>query len=135
MPSPIREPLHRNGYRIFPAIVIVALAVLFLARNAGLDLAWLQRGNAWALFVLVGAVPPLALAYGAWRRHGRFNAAAACYLSAGVSVVMVASVFLAHLSLATWWPLFMLTGAAYTLMPSSRHADRTSRDDAGSTRW
>ncbi|TAN04137.1 MAG: hypothetical protein EPN36_10020 [Rhodanobacteraceae bacterium] len=104
-------------WRIFPAAAIIAIGLLFLANNLGYDLAWLDRGNWWALLILLAAFAPLTRAWEVYRARGRFDAEAAyCLISAG-AVVLVASMFLFNLDWSVWWPLFVILGGLYTLVP------------------
>ena len=47
------EPAHSPSrqWRIFPAIAIIAIGVLFLANNLGYTLAFLDHGNWWAVII------------------------------------------------------------------------------------
>lgn len=118
-PSHAPSPAHR--WRLFPAVAIIAIGVLFLANNLGYNLAWLDHGNWWALIILVAAFAPLTRAWEVYRARGRIDAEVAyCLLSAG-AVVLVACMFLFSLDWGVWWPLFVILGGLYTLVPHRRH--------------
>ncbi|HVX05553.1 MAG TPA: hypothetical protein VHA71_10610 [Rhodanobacteraceae bacterium] len=118
-PSHAPSPAHR--WRLFPAVAIIAIGALFLANNLGYNLAWLDHGNWWALIILVAAFAPLTRAWEVYRARGRLDAEVAyCLLSAG-AVVLVACMFLFSLDWGVWWPLFVILGGLYTLVPHRRH--------------
>lgn len=118
----------RHPYRFFPAVPIIAIGVLFLMSNLGVDLGWLRHHNAWALFLFIGAVPPLTLAYERWRRNGGFDAMVAYYLLGATAVALVAVMFLAELDWSVWWPLFIILGGLYSLVGNSRRCYRNGYD-------
>lgn len=103
-------------WRLFPAVAIIAIGMLFL----GYNLAWFDRGNWWAVIILLAAFAPLARAWEVYQARGRFDAEVAyCLLSAG-AVVLVACMFLLNLDWGVWWPLFVIMGGLYTLVPHRR---------------
>lgn len=112
-PSPVR-------WRIFPAVVIIAIGALFLANNLGYPLDFLARGNRWALIILVAAIAPLTRAYEVYRANGSIDAEVAHCLLSATAIVLVATMFLAALDWGTWWPLFVILGGLYTLVPYRR---------------
>jgi len=108
-------------WRLFPAVAIIAIGILFLANNLGYNLAWFDHGNWWAVIILLAAFAPLTRAWEVYQARGRMDAEVAyCLLSAG-AVVLVACMFLLNLDWGTWWPLFVILGGLYTLVPYRRH--------------
>ena len=120
-------------WRLFPAVAIIAIGVLFLANNLGYPLAWIDHGSWWAVIILLAAFAPLTRAWEAYHARGRFDAEVAyCLLSAG-AVALVACMFLFELDWGVWWPLFVILGGLYTLVPYRRHRrdGRWYRDQDG----
>lgn len=134
MPQESRDPTSRHhAWRIFPAVAIIAVGGLFLLDNLGYGLAFLDRGNWWAVFILVAALAPLSRAHEIWRTRGRFDAAVGHHVLSAAAVVLVAMMFLLQLDWAVWWPLFVILGGLYTLAPRScRCRGRCAARDAGS---
>lgn len=118
--EPARKPPSEHHWRIFPALAIIAIGLLFLANNLGYDLAFLDHGNWWAVFILLAAFAPLTRAYEVYRARGRFDAEAAYYTLCAGSVVLVACMFLLNLDWGVWWPLFVILGGLYVLVPFRR---------------
>ncbi len=117
-PSRPAPPALRR--RLFPAVAIIAIGVLFLANNLGYGLAFLDRHNWWAVFILLAAFAPLTHAYERYRANGRVDAAAAYSLLCAGGIVLVGVLFLLDLDWGTWWPLFVILGGLFTLMPQRR---------------
>lgn len=117
---PIRPQPNRTvgsfRWRLFPAVAIVALGVLFLLNNLGYPLDFLDHGNWWAIFILCAALAPLTRAYEVYRAHGHFDAEVAYCTLCGATVAVVGVVFLAGLDWTVWWPLFVIIGGLYTLV-------------------
>ena len=114
-------------WRVFPAIVIVAVGALFLANNLGFQLDFLERHNWWAIIILVAAIAPLTRAWEIHRVRGGVDAEVAHCLLSAMAIVLVAVMFLAELDWGTWWPLFVILGGLYTLVPQRRGCGRRSR--------
>ncbi|MGH8161105.1 MAG: LiaF transmembrane domain-containing protein, partial [Gammaproteobacteria bacterium] len=126
--NPANNSRRHVEWRILPALVIVAVGVLFLLNNLGYRLDFLFHGNWWALLILIGAIPPLTRAYEVYRARGRLDAEAGYSLLAASAVVLVAVMFLAGLDWGTWWPLFVILGGLFTLVRRPYH-HRHYRDD------
>ena len=112
--NPSRSSLR---WRLFPAVAIIAIGVLFLANNLGYPLAWFDHGNWWAVIILLAAFAPLTRAWEAYHARGRFDAEVAYCLLSATAVVLVACMFLFELDWGVWWPLFVILGGLYTLVP------------------
>lgn len=117
-PSSTRPPPYR--WRIFPAVAVISIGMLFLLGNLGYDLAFFRRGNWWAWFILIGALAPLIGAWETWRRRGRIDSDVLHYVLASGAVVLVAAMFLLALDWTVWWPLFVILGGLFTLLPHRR---------------
>jgi len=126
------EPTHSamRQWRIFPAIAIIAIGLLFLANNLGYDLAFLDRGNWWAVVILLAAFAPLTHAYERYRAVGKIDAEVMYSTLSAAGVVLVGVLFLFQLDWGTWWPLFVILGGLFTLIPQRRrschHSDAES---------
>lgn len=114
--EPSKPPSRHVEWRIFPAVIIVAVGVLFLLNNLGYRMDFLFHGNWWALFILLGAIAPLTRAWEVYRARGRLDAEAMYCLLSAVAVVLVAVMFLAGLDWTVWWPLFVILGGLFTLV-------------------
>jgi hypothetical protein len=133
--EPSNPPASALRWRLFPAVAIIAIGVLFLINNLGYNLAWLNHGNWWAVIILLAAFAPLTRAWEVYQARGRMDAEVTyCLLSAG-AVVLVACMFLFDLDWGVWWPLFVILGGLYTLVPHrhrrrDRHGYGDRDDDA-----
>lgn len=106
-----RPRLHLHG--LVPGLILLGIGVFFLLRNLGIHLPLMHNWWAWA--ILVVALLPLSRAIHARRSRGRWDATALRdLLNAGI-LVLIAMVFLLHLSWAIWWPLFMIYTGLYLL--------------------
>lgn len=121
--EPANTPSRRLRWRIFPAVAIIAIGMLFLANNLGYNLAFLDRGNWWAVIILLAALAPLTRAYEAYRACGRANAEVMYSLLSTAGIVLVGVLFLLDLDWGTWWPLFVILGGLFTLVPLRRRRD------------
>lgn len=127
--EPANPSPRRHEWRIFPAVAIIAIGVLFLLGNLGYRLDLLEYGNWWAWFILVAALAPLTRAYEVYRARGRIDGDVVHYLLAAGGVTLVAVMFLAGLDWTVWWPLFLILGGLFTLVrrPYSRRYGYRSR--------
>ena len=116
----------RRHARWIPAIVVIALGVLFLAVNLGYNLPFLDYANWWAWFILIGAAWPLSEAVERYRQVGHWDATVWHALLPALSIVLVALFFILRLDWALWWPLFVILGGLYMLggRRRDRHDDR-----------
>lgn len=100
-------------------LAIVVIGALFLARNLGVELAFLQFQNWWAVFILLAAIAPLQQAVAEFRRAG-LNAAVVNSLVSVAAIVMLALLFLLDLSFWTWWPVFLIAGGLLLITSSKK---------------
>ncbi|HJP98617.1 MAG TPA: hypothetical protein VJ862_08660 [Rhodanobacteraceae bacterium] len=125
-PRPLR-------WRIFPAVAIIAIGVLFLLNNLGYNLAFLDQGNWWAVLILLAALAPLTRAWEIHRARGRADAEVVHSILCGAAVALVGVMFLLELDWGTWWPLFVILGGLFALAPHrarDRHRYGGGEDDA-----
>ncbi len=129
MPTePSRPDPPALRWRLFPALAIIAVGVLFLLGNLGYNIALLQYDNWWAVIILLAALAPLTRAWEIYRARGRADAEVAHSLLTAGAIVLVAVMFLANLDWGVWWPLFVILGGLYTLVPyRRRYRDRYRR--------
>jgi len=111
-------------WRIFPAVAIIAIGVLFLLNNLGYNLAFLDQGNWWAVLILLAAFAPLTRGWEIYRARGRADAEVVHSLLCAAAVALVGVMFLLELDWGTWWPLFVILGGLFALAPHPRRSDR-----------
>jgi len=130
----VTESAHSPSrqWRIFPAIAIIAIGVLFLANNLGYNLTFLDHGNWWAVIILLAAFAPLTHAYERYRAVDKVDAEAMYSMLSAAGVVLVGVLFLFQLDWGTWWPLFVILGGLFTLIPQ-RHRHRPNSDTESDT--
>lgn len=107
-------------WRLFPAVAIIAIGALFLTSNLGYPVAWLNHGNGWAVIILLAAFAPLTHAWEVYHARRRIDAEVAYYLLSADAIVLVACMFLFDLDWGIWWPLFVILGGLYALVPHRR---------------
>jgi hypothetical protein len=117
-------PDHHLRWRIFPAVAIIAIGVLFLLNNLGYDLAFLDQGNWWAVLILLAAFAPLTRGWEIYRARGRADAEVVHSVLCAIAVALVGVMFLLELDWGTWWPLFVILGGLFALAPHRPHGDR-----------
>jgi len=113
-----------HGHRIIPALLVVALGLIFLCGNLGVQLPFLNWTNWWAWFILAGAAWPLSEAWGRYRATGTLDGAVAQPLLSALAIVIVAAIFILGLSWGTWWPLFVIYGGLCMLVRDPQHRRR-----------
>lgn len=141
MPTdPTRSESRAFEWRLFPAVAVIAIGVLFLLGNLGYRLDFLYHGNWWAWFILLAALAPLTRAHELIRANGKLDAEAARNLVSAGFIVLVAALFLLNLDWGVWWPLFvilagcgMLVRRGYPRCGSDRRWQH-DRDDAATDR-
>lgn len=121
--EPFNPPPSTFRWRLFPAVAIIAIGLLFLANNLGYNLAWFDHGNWWAVIILLAAFAPLTHAYERYRVVGRIDAEVMYSVLSASGVALVGVLFLFELDWRTWWPLFVILGGLFTLIPH-RHRHR-----------
>ena len=105
--------------RVVPAVLVIALGVVFLLNNLGVEVPFFEVDNWWAWLILIGALSPLSCAVERYRRVGRVDDKVLHSLLSALAVVMVALMFILQLSWAQWWPLFVIYGGL-TMMVRER---------------
>lgn len=126
--EPTNAPRRHYEWRIFPAVAIIAIGVIFLLNNLGYRLDFLERGNGWAWFILAAALAPLTRAYKAYRTRGRIDGDVVHYLLGAGAMTLVALMFLLNLDWGVWWPLFVILGGLFMLVRGPyRHYRRQDR--------
>lgn len=107
---------HSFEYRLFPALIVIAVGVLFLLRNFGLNFDFFEFHNWWAWLVLAAALVPLSRAYELYRTNSRVDSAVAHHLFVAAAVAVVGILFLLDLDWGQWWPLFVILGGVSMLL-------------------
>ena len=111
---------HTLWSRLAMGLVVVLVGVLFLLRNLGVSLPFMELHNWWALFILIAAAPSLAYAAQRYRSTGRVDQRVLHSLLSAAAVVMVALFFLLELPWERWWPLFVIYGGLWMLAGGGR---------------
>ena len=119
---------NKYEYRLFPALFVIAIGVLFLLRNLGFGFDFFEFHNWWAWLIIVAAAAPLTHAIELYRASGKFDGGVVHHLLVAASVIAVGVLFLLDLDWARWWPLFVILGGLAMLV---RHEDRRRRDSTG----
>ena len=115
-----RRLRHRYWGGLGMGFVVIAVGVIFLLRNLGIDLPFLQFHNWWAVFILIGALGPLSYALQRWHELGRVDGLVLHSLLSALVILLVASFFLLDLSWERWWPLFVIYGGLWMLVKGVR---------------
>jgi len=111
---------YRHWSRLGTGLVVIAIGVIFLLRNLGIELPFMQFRNWWALFILAAALGPLSYAVHRFREAGRVDGLVLHSLLSALVIVLVASFFLLDLSWERWWPLFVIYGGLWMLVKGVR---------------
>ncbi|WP_329743050.1 LiaF transmembrane domain-containing protein [Dyella sp. A6] len=114
------RPPYSGPRSIWSAVLVIAIGVALLLSNFDIGFPWLPLHNAWALFILLGAVPALICAVRRYRAQGRIDGAVFHDLCTAAIVVTVALFFLCDLSWQRWWPVFVIYGGVCMLAPRGR---------------
>ncbi|HXS74451.1 MAG TPA: hypothetical protein VN725_10480 [Rhodanobacteraceae bacterium] len=109
------RPARSYEYRLFPALFVIALGVLFLLRNLGLGFDFFEFHNWWAWLILVAAIAPLTRAVELYRASSRVDGPVIHHLFVAGAVITVAVLFLLELDWGRWWPLFVIFGGCAML--------------------
>lgn len=112
------------GYRggVIPALLVIAFGVFFLLDNLGINVAFFDRHNWWAWFILIAAVSPLSDAVRRYRGSGTIDGAVLHSLLTAAAIIMVALIFIMELSWQQWWPVFVIYGGLCMLVRGRRRA-------------
>ncbi|MEO6969171.1 MAG: hypothetical protein ABI132_12075 [Rhodanobacteraceae bacterium] len=122
------KPARRYEYRLFPALFVIAIGVLFLLRNFGFDFYFLDNRNWWAWLILVASLAPLTRAIELYRASGKFDGDVIHQLFVGAAVITVAVFFLLDLDWQRWWPLFVILGGLSMLGRNWRNGSRPTQN-------
>lgn len=113
---------YRYGDRVVPGLLVIAVGVLFLLDNFGIDLAFFDFHDWWAWLILVAAISPLSHALQRYRSVGTVDGVVLHSLLSATAIVMVALMFILELSWARWWPIFVIYGGLCMLSRGRRPA-------------
>lgn len=123
------EPKNRHGHHggLIMGLIVIAIGVLFLLRNFGIQLPFMQYHNWWALFILIGAVGPLSYALQRYRSQHKFDGVVMHSLVSAAAIVTVALFFLLELDWNRWWPLFIVFGGLWMLANDWKRGSQSDR--------
>ena len=102
------QPSSRTPRAWVPGLIVVAVGIAFLLRNAGMLPSFDLPDRWWALFILVGALPSLERAMQRYRQTRRIDTQVMDALLVSLAVVTVAMIFLFDLAWHDWWPVFVI---------------------------
>lgn len=107
---------HAGGNSaLFTGLALVAIGVLFLLNNFGLQFDFMMHRNWWALFILIGSIGPLGHAVQQYRSQGHFDGSVLHSLVSAASIGFVGVIFLLDLAWDQWWPVFIIFGGLWTV--------------------
>ncbi len=109
--------------RVAVGAVIILIGLIFLARQHGIELGFLDIDNWWALFILIPAAAMTVRVVARVRRLGRFDAEAGGTAIGAASTALVAALFLLELDFGKWWPLFIILGGLAVLLTAFNKED------------
>jgi hypothetical protein len=92
--------------RVFGAVGLIALGVIFLLKQYGVDIPLFQ--NWWALFILIPAIGALWTGFNIYNRAGTWTQEARGAIGGGVIILLIALIFLLDLDWGKVWPLFLI---------------------------
>ncbi|MBS0214070.1 MAG: hypothetical protein JSR26_12985 [Proteobacteria bacterium] len=125
MPKNTTTPSLLRIENMLSGIVIILVGTLLLAGNLGMELPWHLPENWWALFIYLGSVPSAMRAVRRYREVGTIDAQVVRAALSALAPAMIATIFLLGLSLATWWPLFVILGGLFAMVPGRRCMHRS----------
>ncbi len=109
---------------VVAGLVVILVGLIFLADNFGIDFPFLGWHNWWAVFIMIGAGSPAGHAIDRYRQVGAIDAQVVHSMISALAVVAVALMFLLDLSLARWWPSFIIIGGMCMLFRRGKGSDR-----------
>ncbi len=103
-----QHPSHEGNWPGVPIVglAVVAVGLVFLARNFGMDLPLPDRW--WAIFILVPAAAALVSAARYFRLDGRFSSRVAGAVTVGVLMLTTALILFLDLEWDKFWPLMVI---------------------------
>lgn len=123
-PSATKRTEDHWGGRVV-ALAVIAVGLLFLLRNLGIELPFRLPARWWSVFLFVAAAGPLVRAYQRYRARQRLDGATLRSLISAALLVTLGLVFLTGLSWNRWWPIFIIYGGLWMLSSHWRADSRT----------
>lgn len=108
-----------------PALLVIGLGVFFLLGNLGIRVPLFDLRDWWAWLILAAAIVPLSDAARSYQSRRVIDDSVLQPLLTATVIIMVALMFLLHLSWRQWWPVFVIYGGLSMLVRSRR----SPRDD------
>ncbi len=118
---------HGNPASIATGVVAIAIGLVFLARNLGLDVPLFAWAHWWALFIVIGAMAPLDRAWQRYREVGSVDSQVLHSLLNAVAVLTIAAIFLLNRAFGDWWPLFLIIGGLSMMTSDGCRASNLDR--------
>ena len=110
----------RSGNGVVPALLVIAIGAFFLLDNLGIHIGFLYLRNWWAWLIMAAALAPLSTAVQRYRKLGTVDGMVLNSLLHAAAIVMVALMFLLHLSWRQWWPVFVIYGGLCMLVRNGK---------------
>ncbi len=95
---------------VVPALLVIAVGAFFLLDNLGIHIGFLYLQDWWAWLIMAAALAPLTTAVQRYRKVGVVDGVVLQSVFNAAAIVMVALMFLLHLSWRQWWPVFVIYG-------------------------
>lgn len=116
------KPDNSSG-RVIGAIALIALGVVFLLRQYGVNIPLFE--NWWALFILIPAVGALWSGFSTYHRTGYWTNEARGAIGGGTMIALVGLILLFQFDWGKVWPLFLIVPGVLLLLgmwgPDRRH--------------
>jgi hypothetical protein len=84
-------------------LILIVLGVVFMLQSAGI-----MVGNWWTIFIFIPALVSFYNAFRAWRKDGRFSAAASGSLTGGLLLSTVGTILALGLDWSKAWPAILI---------------------------
>ena len=103
-----RRSSHEGNWPGIPivGVAVIAVGLIFLSRNFGVDLPLPDRW--WALFILVPAGASLVAAARFYRVDGRLSSRVIGPATGGTLMLATALILFFDLEWGTWWPVMVI---------------------------
>lgn len=106
--------------RMVIGAVWILIGALALAVNLGLRLPGELPQNWWAVFIFIGSATQIERALAQYRLIGRVDARVVRTALTALPPAVIAILFLLGLSLEVWWPVFIVIGGLFAMVPGRR---------------
>jgi hypothetical protein len=84
-------------------LILIVLGVVFMLQSAGI-----MVGNWWTIFIFIPALVSFYNSFRAWRKDGRFSAAASGSFTGGLLLTTVGTILALGLDWSKAWPAILI---------------------------